>query len=148
MNKPLEHNDRMVGEMNRCRLAPASPDLQKRVLAAARDAWATADEGSPEVSWSFPCLRLAMSIAAALVLVCFAQMVDRRSLARWQSAVDMPKANPAIAAADSVFGAHPAFAGQVLAASVHSGTPSITQLVQQGERVREMMRTLAADNAG
>jgi hypothetical protein len=80
-----DHHDSM--EMNRHRLAPPSPDLQERVLRSAHEAWTSTDVASAEFSWGFPVLRLAASLALAMILISFANYADKRSLAKWQPVV-------------------------------------------------------------
>ena len=90
MNDSRDQDNLDAGEIARHRLAAPSPALKTRVLRAAHDAWAETHPVLPEVSWRYPAFRLAASLAIAMGLVCFANIADKHSMARWKAFKQAP----------------------------------------------------------
>lgn len=76
--------------MSAHRLADASPELKKRVLHAAHNAWTVTETAPAEVSWISPMLRLAASLAISVGLVYSANVATRHTTTRWQAFEDAP----------------------------------------------------------
>lgn len=85
MSDNVNEQDRLDSEMmDPYRLSAPAAGLRNRVLNAAHEAWSTSETISTEVSWVIPTFRLAASLAITLILVGFANIAERRSIARWQ----------------------------------------------------------------
>lgn len=82
----LSHEDDRPVEalLSHTRLSAPSEELRTRILRAAEDAWNTREPVPAEISWRFPLLRLAASIALTFFLVRFADSVADREIAPWK----------------------------------------------------------------
>jgi len=78
--------DGQFDEIEQClkqaRLAPPSDELKARVLGAARETWAKAPADIP---WRIPLRHLALSAAAAVVIVSSANYFSTAAVAPWQA---------------------------------------------------------------
>ena len=125
-------------EMARHQLAATSPDLKKRVLRAAHDAWAETDSAPAEVSWVVPALRFAASLLIALNVVYFASIAEGQSVARWQ-AFDQ---TPAAVSPHSALWNH-AGASRLAAAAASLPPRNASQdLLRHVRRVKEILGTV------
>ena len=82
MNEPRSEHDRIARLLKQAHLPEPSPPLHDRVTTAARQAW---DRESTDVPWQIPLRRLALSAAAAVIVV---------SLANHLSNVAGPRVRP------------------------------------------------------
>jgi len=78
--------NRQFDEIEQClkqaRLAPPSDELKARVLGSARETWASAPADIP---WRIPLRHLAISAAAAVVIVSSANYFSTAAVAPWQA---------------------------------------------------------------
>jgi hypothetical protein len=122
-----------------------SPTLKGRVMGAAQQAWAATDESPAAVSWWHPVLRLAACVVAAVSFVHAADKIDRYSLARCQSVMDMQDDSRCMASVDPALQMHPAFARLAALSVSQSGAETAELLLRHGERIRDAVRTTDTD---
>lgn len=134
------------GEMGRHRLAAPSPGLRKRVLRLARDAWAAADTVSDDVPWTLPAFRLAASVVAAALLICFASIMDRHSVAQWQPSGQPSGQAVAAASAYSASRNRPELAKFAAAAAALPDKNASKGVLLRLQQAREMLNTTGDAN--
>lgn len=89
--KYATNQDRLdAGMMAKHHLVDASPELKNRVLCAAQDAWTETESVPAEVSWRYPMLRLAASLAISVGLVYSANIATQHTMTRWQAFEQAP----------------------------------------------------------
>lgn len=74
MNPNAPDDDGVEDRLRRHRLVPPTPELRARILGTAREAWRTA--APDDIPWIWPILRLAASLALALLPVVLALSLD------------------------------------------------------------------------
>ena len=84
MNETEKQNDKVERLLQAARLSAPSGQLKDRVTKAAREAWR---EGPADVSWRVPVWRVAVSAAAAALIVSLANLAADRSLVRGRTGV-------------------------------------------------------------
>jgi hypothetical protein len=75
-------NEQLESILRKARLPEPSPELKERITAEAKRAW---NQTLPELSWLVPFRRLAVSAAAAILIIWLANYSSERALAQWQS---------------------------------------------------------------
>jgi hypothetical protein len=81
MSDADRQNRELEGLLKRLRPAEPSAELKARVTGAARKAWKEAPEDIP---WRIPLKRLAVSVAAAIVIVSSASYFSEQTLTPWR----------------------------------------------------------------
>jgi hypothetical protein len=140
MKKTANDDRDLAVELDRYRLVSPSSALKARVLGTAQEAWAQADEPSVVVFWTPALLRFAAAAAAAILLVCGANLADRVSLAHWQPMQNQPIATMRVESTDFLLRDDPAFARLTLFATAHREKPTAEQIEMHMEQFRMLMR--------
>jgi hypothetical protein len=92
MSETGRNNNEIERLLRRAKLPEPSAELKERVTSAARKAW---NEASPDIPWQVPVRQLAISAAAAMLMVSLANYYGDHMLTGWQpngsaSAVEEP----------------------------------------------------------
>ncbi len=82
MSTTDEQYDKTERLLKRVQPLEPSDELRERIMDAARKAW---KETPAEVPWQIPLRRLAMSAAAAIVIVSSANYFSNRAVGRWRA---------------------------------------------------------------
>ncbi len=82
MSTTDEQHSRIEHLLKRARPPGPSVELRERVLGAARKAW---KEAPAEVPWQIPLRRLAMSAAAAIVIVSSTNCFSEHAVSQWRA---------------------------------------------------------------
>ena len=82
MNEADEKGIEIERFLKKARLAEPSSEVKARVIGAAKEAWS---EAPADASWRIGLRRLAISAAAAVVLVSSANYFSGQAVARWQA---------------------------------------------------------------
>jgi hypothetical protein len=143
MNKVDPENNDIERLLRKVRPAEPSAELKARITGAAQEAW---KEAPAETPWRIGLRRLALSAAAAILIVYGADSFSTRSVARWQ-------AGPLIAAQmtpadleDVPEAPYGPFVRHLMAIRQSSGRDPVT-LLHYLERMQESLRGLEQDDA-
>jgi len=79
MNAPNQEHEKIERLLKHAKLSEPSPQLKGRVIETARAAWR---DLAPDVPWQVPLCRLALSAAAAVVLISAANYFSDRVIAQ------------------------------------------------------------------
>lgn len=135
MKRKAPGDSRVDDRVGGYRVRAPSDALRARVLRAARATWSAAEADNAEVPWTGPVLRLAASVAVAILTVMATTFVQERALGRWP-AFPAPPRRPAPAFPEGL-GVPPPI--MTVLASVR--TRAVPDAIQQYQlRLREALR--------
>jgi hypothetical protein len=83
MKDTYSENERIENLLRTVHLTEPSPQLKERITAEAKKLW---NQSSAEVAWWIPFRRLAVSAAAAVLIIWLANCSSDLALGRWRSA--------------------------------------------------------------
>ena len=82
MSKTNHDNHEIEQVLRKVRPTEPSAELRERVVSASRKAW---KETPAEIPWQIPFRRLAISAAAAVLIVSCANLFSRQAVVRWRA---------------------------------------------------------------
>lgn len=149
MKDAYSENERIENLLRTVHLSEPSPHLRERITAEAKKVW---NQAPSELPWRIPFRRLAVSAAAAVMIIWLANYSSDRALGRWRSAQVL-----AVVEQPADLGALPElpygpFARRLVSVSRRSLGIDTSSLNDHVERVRQVLdetrRNGAASPAG
>jgi len=143
MREPKKELEEIEQCLRKAHPAEPSEELKTRIVGAAKEAW---KQAPADIPWRVPLRRLAISAAAAVLIVSCANYVSTAAVAPWQA--DRPVATRMEAAGFEDLPEMPysPFVRQLLATG-RSPAQNATALLDYVQKVRETLSGAEQDNA-
>jgi len=143
MNKADRRVEEIEQLLRRARLAGPPEELKTRIVGVARETW---DKAPADIPWRVPLRHLAVSAAAAVLIVSSANYFSLRMVASWQTGRPVATRVEAAAFEDMPPVPYSPLVRQFLATGRSSGQ-DVTALLDYMKRVRETLNGTEQDDS-